>query len=76
VAEFRYRVYEPETPRDLPIELVQEWSGPLQFQVGQEVEMTGETWRIVAIEADPDPAFDGRVFFQMAITPPQDPPAL
>ena len=68
VATFRYRVYEPETPRDLPLELVQEWSG-LQLKVGQELEWkSGATWRIAAIEDDPDPAFNGRVFFEVSVS--------
>jgi hypothetical protein len=76
VATFRYRVYEPETPRDLPLELVQEWTSPLQLEVGQEVELENSSarWRIATIADDPDPAFDGRVFFEVSATPPGEPP--
>jgi hypothetical protein len=66
LTEFRYRIYEPETLRDLPLELVQEWTSPLPLSVGMTLDTFGadEPWRIAAIEDDPDPAYSGRVFFE------------
>ena len=71
---FRYRVYEPETPRDLPLELVQEWESPRHLRIGTVLTMPDEAWRIVAIEDESDPAYEGRVYFEFAARPPEDRP--
>ena len=63
--ELRYRVFEPGTPRDLPLELVQEWSSGILLTVGAEVRRDdGENWVVAAIAPDPDPDCAGRVFFE------------
>jgi hypothetical protein len=60
----RYRVWEPETPSDLPLELVQEWDSEIVIEPGMTLEMDdGEVWRVSAVEPDPDQAFAGRAFF-------------
>lgn len=60
----RYRVFEPETPRDLPLELVQEWQSEIVIEPGMSWEMDdGEVWYVSAVEPDPDQTFAGRVFF-------------
>lgn len=60
----RYRVWEPETPRDLPLELVQEWGSEIVIEPGMAWEMDdGEVWQVTAVEPDPDQTFAGRVFF-------------
>ncbi len=61
----RYRVYEPETPRDLPLWLVQEWESAFRLDAGAELELAGERWRIVAVEDDPDPDYAGRVYLEV-----------
>jgi hypothetical protein len=67
--EVRYRVFEPDTPRDLPLELVQEWSSGILLTVGTELRRNdGETWVVAAVEQDPDPDYAGRVFFERAET--------
>ena len=59
----RYRVYEPETPRDLPLELVQEWLSEIVIEPDMSLEMhDGEVWRVAAVETDPEEGFAGRVF--------------
>ena len=59
----RYRVWEPETPRDLPLELVQEWKSEIVIEPGMFWEMhDGEIWDVTAVEPDPDEEFAGRVF--------------
>jgi len=61
----RYRVFEPETPRDLPLELVQEWEKETPLTVGAELRMhDGEIWLITAVEPDPDAEFAGWVFLK------------
>jgi hypothetical protein len=61
----RYRVFEPDTPRDLPLQLVQEWDSEVQLTVGFELRMDGgEEWVVAAVEPDPDPAYAGSVFFK------------
>jgi hypothetical protein len=70
--ELRYRVYEPETPRDLPIELVQDWTWSEPPVVGARFVPEGrnesEAWEIVRIDDDPDAAFAGRVYFEFVAT--------
>jgi hypothetical protein len=67
---YRYRVYEPETPRDLALELVQVWTSEVAFSVGASLDLdSGQQWRIVTIEEDPDPSIDGRVFFEFDPSP-------
>jgi hypothetical protein len=62
----RYRVFEPDTPRDLPLELVQEWTSEIEIKPGMEWEMDGGgLWRVAAVEPDPDPAYAGRVFMEL-----------
>ena len=65
VSAARYRIYEPETPAELPAELMQDWSSEgLMPQVGMVIEWTdGESWRLVAIEDDPEPGYTGRLHF-------------
>jgi len=59
----RYHVFEPETPRDLPLELVQEWRSEIVIEPGMTWEMDdGEIWHVSAVEPDPDQTFAGRVF--------------
>jgi hypothetical protein len=63
----RYRVWEPDTPRDLALELVQEWSSEMTIQAGMSLERNGgEDWGVSAVEHDPDPTFAGRIFFVRA----------
>ena len=60
----RYRVYEPDTPRDLPLELLQEWDSEIPLTQGERYEQSdGETWLILRIEGDADPGIAGRVHF-------------
>jgi hypothetical protein len=64
-----YRVYKPETPRDLPLGHVQEWDSEIVLTVGAEWTKDGEQWRIAAVEPETDPAFAGRVYFELAEPP-------
>ena len=70
--ELRYRVYEPETPRDLPIGLLQEfiWERPTPPTVGEQWDLDSEgqvrRWEIERVEDDPDPAYAGRIYFKFA----------
>lgn len=59
----RYRVHEPDTPSELPLELMQEWESEIALEVGMAWEMRdGEAWEVVAVDPDPDPTYLGRVF--------------
>ena len=69
----RYRVYEPDTPRDLPLWLVQEWESEVRLAVGVEVTISGERWRIAAVEDDADPVYEARVYFEVAPTSGEQP---
>jgi hypothetical protein len=66
---FRYRVYEPETPRELPLELVQEWESAIPLTLGALVRDDGTTWVVATLEADAEPDITGRIYFDVA--PPE-----
>jgi hypothetical protein len=74
----RYRVFEPETPRDLPVELVREigWGRPAPPEVGEQwdLDVYGEwqRWEIVSVEDDPDPSYAGRIYYRFAVTQPTE----
>ena len=58
----RYRVFEPETPRDLPLELVQEWESEIVIEPGMFWEMhDGEVWEVADVEPESDEEYAGRV---------------
>ena len=58
----RYRVYEPDTPTELPLELMQEWTSDIAIEVGMAWTQTdGEVWEVASVEDDPDPNYAGRV---------------
>jgi hypothetical protein len=58
----RYRVYEPDTPDELPIELVQEWESDIAIEVGMAFErQDGEVWEVSSVEPDADPDYAGRI---------------
>lgn len=58
----RYRIYEPDTPAELPMELVQEWESDIVLEVGMALtQADGDVWEVASVEQDPDPSFAGRV---------------
>ncbi len=75
VPRLRHRVYEPGIPRDLPLWLVQEWESEVRLDVGVEVAIAGERWRIAAVEADADPGYEARVYLELAATARAEPHA-
>jgi hypothetical protein len=63
-----YRVYEPGTPRELPLELVQEWESDLPLEVGHQfVWDDGKQWILAEIADDPDPHITARVYFVASV---------
>jgi len=59
----RYRVYEPETPHDLPRELVPEWLSEIVIEPDMSLEIhDGEVWQVAAVGPGPDEGFARRVF--------------